>query len=57
LRPDQIVRLARAKGAELEAYVEPRLGGPGTIDLDYLIADVGLLFHLLAAYIEQVEPG
>lgn len=52
---EQQVRLLRAKAAELESYVKPRLGGPGTTDLDWLIADVALLFSMLADHVKACE--
>jgi hypothetical protein len=53
LSDERAVRLLRAKAAELENYVKPRLGGPGTTEVDWLIADVALIADLLADHIER----
>lgn len=54
LDPERTVRLLRAKAADLENYVKPRLRGNAT-ELDWLIADVSLIATLLADHIERVE--
>ncbi len=51
----QIAQILHAKANELETYVKPRLGNPGTTDLDWLIADVALIAGLVAEYIGKVE--
>jgi hypothetical protein len=50
---ERMARLLWAKAGELEAYVKPRLGGPGTTDLDWLIADLALIASVVAAFIER----
>lgn len=51
--PERSVHLLLAKASELEDYVKPRLGGPGTTELDWLIADVALLYSVVAEHIER----
>lgn len=51
LGDDRAARLLRAKAADLEAWVTPRLGGPGTTDLDWVVADVALIARLLADHL------
>jgi hypothetical protein len=48
---ERIEALLRAKANELETYVKPRLGGPGTNEIDWLIADVALIAGLVAEFI------
>lgn len=55
LTADQAVRLLRTKAAELTTWVGPRLGGPGTTELDWLVADVALIAGLLADHIAGCE--
>lgn len=43
--------ILRAKCNELETWVKPRLGGPGTTDLDWLVADVALIAGITAEFI------
>lgn len=59
LSADWPVRVLRAKAAQLERWVKPRLGGAGTTDLDWLVADVALIADLLADHIEATakKPG
>jgi hypothetical protein len=49
----QIKMLLRAKQHELENYVKPRLGGPAAEPIDWLIADVALLYDLVAQLVED----
>lgn len=51
----QIADLLKAKNHELESYVNPRLGNPGTTELDWLIADVALIAGLMAEFINLAE--
>jgi hypothetical protein len=53
LPPERAARLLRAKANEMEAWAKPRLGGPGTTDFDWLVADVALIAGLLADHIER----
>lgn len=57
LSDSRAVRLLRAKAAELERWVAPRLASPGTTDLDWLVADVALIAALLADEIERRSDG
>lgn len=51
----QAVMLLRAKCNELETWVKPRLGGPGTTDLDWLVADVALVMGITAEFIQRLD--
>jgi len=49
------VQVLRAKASHMEKWVRPRLGGPGTTDMDWFMADVALIAALLADHIERTE--
>ena len=57
LTPEQTVRLLRAKEHELaHIFQQHAEAGGHPSDTTYLIADVSLLFGIVADYIESVIP-
>jgi hypothetical protein len=56
LTPEQVIRLLHAKAAELEHVARQRIPEATEVfGVEYLIADLGLLYGLMADHAERVE--
>ena len=58
LTPEQAARLLRAKASELEIAFRQRVeGATDPYDATYLLADLSLLYDLVADFMERVDGG
>jgi len=58
LTNERMVRLLRAKAGELEARIQMRFNRDGELpdeDVVWIIADLGLLFDLMATHVERAN--